>query len=288
MKSLLEKIFFFLVFINIDVNAQEYHPLLNNSEWIVNVADFTINQDFTIENGIDVEIDSFVYKKFVDSFTNEELFLREDVLTRKVYKRINNIDVLFFDFSLQLSNTITLPSGDTYIVSSISTIIVNGGQRKKISLTNQTHLFDMNNETWIEGVGNINYPLKARYEYAADPTYTLKCSFQGENNIYNQGIAMNSTPTDCNRLSISENEFNNSILYSPNPFNSELTITTTKNLSNSSLKVYNSIGQPVKKVENVYGNKVILQRENLVSGIYFVQLFENDKMISSQKIIIKD
>lgn len=288
MKSLLKKIFIFLIFINININAQEYHPFLNDSSWTINIADFITNQDFTIENGIDVEIDSFVYKKFVDPLTNEELFLREDVLTRKVYKRINNVDVLFLDFSLQLSNTITLPSGDTYIVSSISTINVNGGQRKVFSLTNQTHLFDMNNETWIEGVGNINYPLKARYEYAADPTYTLKCSFQGENNIYNQGIAMNSTPTDCNRLSITENEFNNSILYSPNPFNSELTITTTKNLSHSSLKVYNSIGQLVKKVENIYGNKVILQRENLVSGIFFVQLFENDKIISTQKIIIKD
>lgn len=288
MKRKLQLLSLLILLLSGNFYAQEYNPLLNNSEWIVNVADFTINQDFTIVNGIDVEIDSFVYKKFVDPLTNEELFLREDVLTRKVYKRINNIDVLFFDFSLQLSNTITLPSGDTYVVSSISTANVNGGQRKVFSLTNQTHQFNANNETWIEGVGNINYPLKARYEYAADPTYTLKCSFQGENNIYNQGIAMNSIPTDCNRLSISQNEYNNSITYSPNPFNSELTITTTKNLSNSSLKVYNSIGQLVKKVENIYGNKVILQRENLVNGIYFVQLFENDKMISSQKIIIKD
>ena len=149
----------------------------------------------------------------------------------------------------------------------------------------------LGNIVWQKTFGGENYESNPKLIHTEDNGYIVSCSsnsnISGDKNENSTGLS------DFWIIKLSTNNLNTTsytILtsYSPNPFNSELTITTTKNLSNSSLKIYNSIGQLVKKVENIYGNKVILQRENLVSGIYFVQLFENDKMISSQKIIIKD
>lgn len=265
--------------------SQEYHPFLNNSSWKYDVYTFGGPQSYTIEPDIDVVIGNNTYKKFIDSRNAEEIYLREDVANKKVYKRINGIDTILFDFNLQVGSTVTLNNGTTYYVNLITMVNVNGGQRKKFTLQ-QSNPFS-SGETWIEGVGNIEHPLIDSY-ILSDPTYSLKCSFQNDINVYNFGIANGGTPTQCSTLSTNEIQIPNFITYSPNPFNDELTITTTKKLSNSSLKVYNSIGQLVKKVENIYGNKVTLQRENLVSGIYFVQLFEKDKLISTQKIISKD
>lgn len=263
--------------------AQEYHPFLNNSSWKYDIYFFGGSQTITINPGVDVVIGNYTYKKFLDGI--EEVYLREDITNKKVYKRIDGTDTILFDFNLQVGSSFTLHTGETYSVNSISTINVNGGLRKMFSLVSSNAF--PSGETWIEGVGNINCPLKDTYEFP-DPEFSLRCSFQNDINVYNFGIANGVNPTECSTLSTNEIQIPNFITYSPNPFNDELTIATTKNLSNSSLKVYNLIGQLVKKVENIYGNKVILQRENLVSGIYFVQLFENDKMISTQKIIIKD
>ena len=86
---------------------------------------------------------------------------------------------------------------------------------------------------------------------------------------------------------IPENIYRNkNINVYPNPFSSQTIIKTDKILEDATLTVYNSFGQQVKQMKNISGLEIKLNRENLPSGIYFIQLTEDAKIIAIDKIII--
>jgi len=74
----------------------------------------------------------------------------------------------------------------------------------------------------------------------------------------------------------------------PNPFISSATLQTVDNLKNATLTICNAYGQTVKQVKNIMGLTVPLSRDTLQSGIYFIRLEEENKIIAIKKIIIID
>ena len=74
----------------------------------------------------------------------------------------------------------------------------------------------------------------------------------------------------------------------PNPFNKQTTLSTDKILHNAILTMNNIYGQVVKQIENINGQTIILERDNLSKGIYFIQMSENNINLASKKIIITD
>lgn len=268
---------------NLKSFSQEYFPLLDNSSWIILISDFGGTETrYYNENG-DVLIGNNTYKKYL-SQTNEEYFLREDIVGKKVYKLIDGNDILLYDFSLQISDNITLADGQNYQVQSISNINVNGGQRPQFYLKN----LDLPgwDEYWVEGVGRRTHPLLARNEFFSDPEFYLLCSYQDGINIFNLGIANGGSSTSCT-LSIEEQiNLSKKISFAPNPFDNELIITSQTNLNNSTIKVFNSIGQNVREIKNINGENYSLKRENLIKGLYLIQVSENGKEIASKKLIV--
>lgn len=261
--------------------SQAYIPMLDSS-WNLAIASFGGVRNSIINPGINVVIGSNTYKKFMDG--SIEVFLREDNITRKVYRRVNNVDQLLYDFSLGNGSSVTLSNGYTYTVT-VSTVNVNGGTRKKLSLYHVV----LPNETWIEGVGSSNHPLKPYYEMPSDPYVYLTCSSQNGINIYNHGIANGQpTPTNCSMLSIGELFTSRKINFYPNPFKTVLTISTESTFENATLKIFNSIGQLVKEDKNLNGKQFTITRDNIASGIYFSQLFEAEKLLVSTKLVITD
>lgn len=263
--------------------SQAYIPMLNNSSWNIVSANFGGSSNLIINPGTDVVIGSYTYKKFFDPTTNSDTYLREDVATKKVYRNIGGVDRILYDFSLQVSNTITLGNGSTYTVISITNIPVNGGTRRKFFLDNGFF-----SENWIEGVGSSQHPLRPSYEMPSDPYIYLTCSAQNGVNIYNHNLANGQpTATDCTMLNVDELSFkSHDIQYAPNPFTTELYITAPSDFKNATIKVFNSIGQLVRELTNVNGNTVTVRRDNLNSGIYFVQIQESGKIMATNKIIL--
>ncbi len=105
--------------------------------------------------------------------------------------------------------------------------------------------------------------------------------------------AYNSTPNACiqagqTTLGINENTTKHIFSIFPNPFISSTTIQTIGNLKNATLTICNSYGQTVKQVKNISGHKVSLLRDNLPSGLYFIRLTEENKIIAVKKLIITD
>lgn len=87
---------------------------------------------------------------------------------------------------------------------------------------------------------------------------------------------------------ISEANEINSISAYPNPFTSATTLQSDNFLKDATLTVYNLYGQIEKQIKNISEKTITLHRDNLPSGMYFLRLTEDNKAISSEKLIITD
>ncbi len=116
------------------------------------------------------------------------------------------------------------------------------------------------------------------------PTTSGVYTFQA---IYN-GNTCSSTFTIINTLGILEIKEESILNIYPNPFSSFTTLSTNTVLSNAKLIVYNSMGQEVKQINNISGQENILHRDNLLSGVYFIQLEQENKEIVIKKLIVID
>jgi hypothetical protein len=84
-------------------------------------------------------------------------------------------------------------------------------------------------------------------------------------------------------------EFNDPALtVFPNPFSSSTRIQSKGNLNDATLDVSNVYGKTVKRVENISGQSVTFSRDDLPSGLYFIELIDNNKIIATEKVLICD
>lgn len=89
-------------------------------------------------------------------------------------------------------------------------------------------------------------------------------------------------------MSIDENESAIQMNISPNPFTSQTNIYTNLELNNAVLIIYNQFGQPVKTREHLLGQTIDLLREDLRSGLYYVRLIQDKRVIATEKLFIID
>ena len=72
----------------------------------------------------------------------------------------------------------------------------------------------------------------------------------------------------------------------PNPLNEKATIHFEKALTHGHIVIFNFEGQIIKEFNNIAGNDVVLLRDNLPSGIYFLKV-ENNGKSSTQKVMLQ-
>jgi len=72
-------------------------------------------------------------------------------------------------------------------------------------------------------------------------------------------------------------------LFFPNPFSKQATFYSTNVFHNATLTIDNVFGQTVRKIKNISGQTIILQRDNLSSGLYFVRLTEDNNVAVTNK-----
>jgi hypothetical protein len=74
----------------------------------------------------------------------------------------------------------------------------------------------------------------------------------------------------------------------PNPFSTQTTLQIDKEMQFATMTVYNAFGQQVKQINNITGQSVIIPRDNLSSGLYFLKLTKENKLLITEKIVIHD
>lgn len=297
MKTLLCFAVFFLLTSVESAFSQEYHPMLRNSTWLL--YDWTSHgspsEERMIEQAEDIIIGSYTYKKYIDQFPSYDnysnllhtVYLREDIAERKVYKIVDSVDLLLYDFNLENGSTI-YQYGNTF-TAAVDYIFVNGGTRKRITLkSTEEYCGERLTQVWIEGVGSDKHPFYPDYSMynvcsASGGTMVFtKCSFQNGEHIFGNPDCLSFIP-----LGVEESDtVSDNISVSPNPFVSELSIESAIAFDNVSLKLYNTVGQLVREINNISGQRITLNRENLNSGLYFIQLFEKGKLIKASKVLV--
>ena len=85
----------------------------------------------------------------------------------------------------------------------------------------------------------------------------------------------------------SRNINNNQSYIYPNPFYFQAIISFNTELINADLKVYNTFGEEIKVVKNIYGREIKINRDELNEGVYFYKIIENNKVFSVGKFIVK-
>lgn len=147
----------------------------------------------------------------------------------------------------------------------------------------------------INGTGTLNtwdIPITCNslYPTACDSVFPMNTfSVSGSHTIaLNDGVPVfygwNNVLTGSNQIEKSKLQL---FIY-PNPYNSSTTLQTNYNFKDATLTVYSLYGQQVKQIKNISGQTITLHRDNLQSGLYFLQLSEANKLITRKKIIITD
>ena len=81
---------------------------------------------------------------------------------------------------------------------------------------------------------------------------------------------------------------NQSLKLYPNPFNNQTTLRLNQSVRNASITISNSFGQVVRRIENINGHTIVLDRDNLKRGLYVMCLTENKKIIAQTKLFVTD
>ena len=77
---------------------------------------------------------------------------------------------------------------------------------------------------------------------------------------------------------------NASVSIFPNPTNNSFSVESEKFNENTVIKIINEFSQIVYH-SNLFSDKNLINIEQLSNGIYFLQIFENNKLIGVKKIL---
>lgn len=72
----------------------------------------------------------------------------------------------------------------------------------------------------------------------------------------------------------------------PNPFKSSTKLSLSQYQENMSISIYSFTGQEVLRIEGISGNEIMIERQNLSCGIYFITVETDQRIIYSEKISI--
>jgi hypothetical protein len=233
---------------------------------------------------------------FTSPFSTYYAAIREQ--DKRIYTIIDNSnEQLLYDFNLLVGDTITYnysltPEIDSFsrVVTKIDSIILmDGTYRKRYYLDANWNCYL--NDTIVEGIGSISWkglfnPLNSDICTCGD-SYNFSCFKQNDTVLY-----MNNT--FCNYcfcglgLSVTDIIKNINIQVSPNPFTSHTTINVSNGIRNATLTVYNLYGQQVKQIKNISQQTFTLHQDHLPSGLYYISLMQNNKIIATDKLVITD
>ncbi|MBI4946773.1 MAG: T9SS type A sorting domain-containing protein [Bacteroidetes bacterium] len=121
------------------------------------------------------------------------------------------------------------------------------------------------------------------YKITVAGTYNYECT-------PHSFVGMTGTITAvASGLGIIENTTNNSnIKVYPNPINTlaVLNLNTLVYSGKLSFSLYDILGNKVRTIESVTNDRLVINREGLLSGIYFYQLHDAETIIASGKLLV--
>jgi hypothetical protein len=146
---------------------------------------------------------------------------------------------------------------------------INGPQVQGIPGQSGSSLFYTDNIDYYT-FGVLNFSTQYRhYKINQNVFYQLK------NIIENYATGVTETSAGGNKVNIY-----------PNPFSSYATIQLSNPVTHANLSLFNATGEVVREIQNISGQEIILAREDLPEGVYFIRLTQGEKVITTGNLII--
>lgn len=126
----------------------------------------------------------------------------------------------------------------------------------------------------------LNFYLKTDCQSAGTFQNTLSAS---SGILFQQNCTLNCTTTNV------YNYYNqHDVVVFPNPFSDEATIFVEKELSNSTVLIKDIFGKEVFKTNMGFKTELKIDRKAISSGMYVLQIIQNEKPVVAKKIVIVD
>ena len=205
-------------------------------------------------------------------------YIRNDTLEKKVWyiSPDDEAEQLLYDFNWQIGDTINERNFEVDVITNIDVLPLADGLHKRFEVTrNSIGIFHI-----IEGIGNTIGLLQL---VLPDPRgNTLLCFSVNEETIYKVSWQDNCDPV---YLAIEDYEQKKtSIILYPNPAYSTLQIKGIENFQNFTVSIYTTYGQLIMQ-EQVLNKDDIIHIENLINGIYIVNVQIKERIIAKCKLI---
>lgn len=299
MKKLILLLIFFNSFCNLKAQTNIYHPFPDSNATWGSYYDDADGYDYNVFylDG-DTAIYGTNYSK-IYNFINWDVrhyvgAYRQDTLQRRVYARVPDFmyplpfhyqdtgEVLLYDFSLQIGDSVKIPSAYYHFnylkVANIDSIIINGNYRKVLEVA--PVMFDPGvHSYWIEGIGSNKGLFWPHYNFESSVCF-LECMTQDGSTLYTTQSTGN-CPYIINP--ITSILIDNDINLSPNPTSNQIQINIKSNVLPAHLFFYNDNGEIVKQIL-LKDTKSLIDISELYSGFYFL-IVQNENNIYTQKLI---
>jgi hypothetical protein len=212
-------------------------------------------------------------KKLLLAFT---LFLG---FTSAQAQTINCMDMCILGLSLDTAGTnelnVTIYNGDTNHVNYPTVVVVNSTGDTVGNINNTFYLFaHMPGDTVVHTIPTTLDSLAGSFTgtiYFTDQIWDTTCTF-----VY---------PMTCT-VGVPEIAFSNSVSVYPNPVSEDFTVSLTKTGSASaSITIYDVSGKAVKSY-NTVSNQLLINRNGLQSGLYFITVIVGDHR-TTRKLIVR-
>ena len=270
--------------------AQDYEPIIQEgNEW--HTLDVIVNPGFppnhhysTLVHWLsdDTLVDGVRYTKVLETRNGEgtprlATLLREE--DGKVWKRKSATDILIYDFTAQVGDTLRFGDFhefDYFVVDSISIEQIGGKDRRKFWFGLE---YDFTGEpvaieTWTEGIGSDMGLLFSGWYYVSGGYYRALCFHQNGELLW-----QNEYYGTCMIDAVEEMDISPISLY-PNPTSEVVHI---EGVEAAEVQVYNSFGQLVKTVHDA--NEIPVAA--LPQGVYLLRITDTDGKVYMNKIAVQ-
>lgn len=209
----------------------------------------------------------------------------------------------FGSFGNDVGNCITIDSsGNFYVLGDYTSLALSFGAVTLINEDTTGNSHDVfllkydatGNLLWVKGVGGSYNDIGTTV--SSDLYGNLFITGQFSTNItFDSATLTNTGATDmfiaylgATLVDINENSIVTQTTLNPNPFDYLTAIYFGKYVDDGVLNVYDIRGQLIKSKINISGNSTSLYRESLPSGIYFIELLDDNQVIDVKKVVIID
>lgn len=274
----------------------------DSTEWSISFTDFNlppnggyITKTYHFALYGDTNIQNFEYSKlYKDTLSSDSFFIfshsqligfiRDDTSKQVFLRDTNSTERLIFDFSLHVGDTFS-PLSPNGVVTGIDSIFIDNAYRKHFIIDPGLALWPLE---YVEGVGYLSgQGVFSNWLYlniGIHKSFQLLCLRDKGTIIYNIGscyIDESTVQTGIDEMT----QINSKVIVYPNPFSSSTIVLTKIELKNGDLIIFDIHGQEIKKIKNIHGQQILINRSGLISGIYFYQLKEENEIISTGKLI---